>query len=64
MELKVDIFKSSGKWYTSEYINIPDDIQDFDIPEYIINHGARIKNMTYLFNGPKYDVPHLVYVGE
>ena len=64
MKLNVSIFKPSGKWYTDETIKIPNDIPDYDIPGYIINHEARIKNMTYLFNGPKYDVPHLVYVGE
>lgn len=62
-KLRVNIFKPSGKWYTDEDIEIPDDIKDYDIPEYIKNN-ARIRNMTYLFNGPTYDVPRLVHVGD
>lgn len=61
--LKVDIFKPSGKWYIGEYIEIPDNIKDYDIPEYIKNN-ARIRNVTYLFNGLTYDIPHLVHVGD
>lgn len=62
-KLKVYIFRPSGKWYTNEDIEIPDNIQDYMIPEYIENI-ARIRNMTCLFNGPKHDVPYLVHVGD
>ena len=62
-DLRVDIFKPSGKYYTDEYIGVPGDIKDFNLPEYV-EQNARIRNMTYLFNGLHYDIPYLVHLGD
>ena len=63
MKLNVSIFKPSGKWYTDEDMDIPDDMPDYDIPEYVEFNG-RMRNVTYLFCGIQYNVPYLVHVGE
>lgn len=62
-KIEVNIFKPSGKWYINEWIEIPHKTKDFEIPEFIKNN-AGIRNMTYLFHGFEYGVPHLVHVGD
>jgi len=61
--IKVDIFRPSGKHDSTEYMDIPDGIDDNDIRAYI-RINARMRNTTYLFNGLEYDVSYLVHIGD
>lgn len=62
-KINVTIFKPSGKWYTDEDMEVPNDIVDYNMPEFV-EKNARIRNMTYLFHGIEYEVPYLVHVGD
>ena len=62
MIIECTIYKPSGKWYTDEPIEIPDDTPDFNMPS-VIQKYARLRNMIYHCyqnNG----VPMLVHVGD
>ena len=63
MELKVDIFKPYGKWYTDEIITISNNIQDSDVSDYI-KCNATIRNMMYLYSSIKHGIPTIVHVGK
>lgn len=44
MKIRVDIFKTSGKWYTDEFIEILDGTLGFMIPDEVAKN-RRIKEM-------------------
>lgn len=65
MKLKLQIFKVSGKYYTDEEVEIPDDVKWWDWVSHIKKNDlleGHYINMTALGHYPN-EVPFLMVIG-
>ena len=62
IQIECDLFKLTGKWYTTESVNIPEDTPDWNIPN-IVRANRRVAVLIYV-GKMRNDVPFLIQANE
>jgi len=61
MDIKIEIFKNSGKWYTTEYVNLKDiEVLDKYMQCYSFYIGM-ITTVSYMETNEDYYQPYRMY---